>query len=171
MIARFPRSVRKADHRLRGQVRRSYGDQINDLWQSFESMSGPHFDDSWDAEPPPLAQTHPAAASYSVPDLSAVPISVLEAHIAHMKDAVAGREGRKSIAKESPRPAKDAGVAGGRRHAHKFKTFAFEANKLHAAARQAAFVGQDIGAGQSASKATEKRRGSRGGDGENAYDA
>jgi hypothetical protein len=71
-------------YRLRGQVRRGFGDQLNDLFQSFDTLSGRYFDPAGHGAAAPPPPTGSAAGSFVMPDLSQIPRSVLKAQIAHL---------------------------------------------------------------------------------------
>ena len=129
--------------RVRGQVRVGYAAEINDLFQSFESLSGPLFDhDGYGGHHDKTeAVEEPKAASYTIPDLSAVPRGVLRAHLDHLEET----DKEKKPKAEPPRPQEPT-------HRDFFKAFSCEALKILAEARKASFVGQDSGGGGKMSK-------------------
>ena len=74
-------------YRLRGQVRRGYGDQLNDLFQSFETLSGPLFDPSYAGKQTPgRPPARAGEGSFVMPDLSGIPRAVLRAQLDHMDE-------------------------------------------------------------------------------------
>jgi len=137
--------------RMRGQVRRGFGDQLNDLFQAFETLSGPLFSpglpERVPAEPATITKLR---TTYTLPDLTGIPRAVLLAHLDHL-DAIEASTNAAAAKPVATSTTADP-VAAVPRHAEIFRLFANEAIRINTAARAAAFVGQDVSAGQSASR-------------------
>ena len=134
-------------YRLRGQVRRGFGDNLNDLFQSFETLSGPLFDPTCSARRESKPAQRPGEGSFVMPDLSHIPRAVLRAQLDHLDQLDTAKKKEKSPDASLPRP---------QTHVDMYRLFAAEVVALNAQARKAAFVGQDVGAGHSASGQIER---------------
>jgi hypothetical protein len=108
------------NYRERGQTRKGYSDRMNGLFNSYCNLTGPIFD---------LTYRHPGdSGNIVIPNLSEVPLPILEAHVAGLKAAAVN---------ETP--------ATPRVHAgENFRKFCDEFNRLQEGCREAAFLGQRV---------------------------
>ena len=112
------------NYRERGQARKGFSDRMNGLFNSYCNLTGPLFD--------PKYRAPKDSGNIVIPNLSEVPLLLLEAHVAGLRAKADSEAGQPE---DSHRP-EHAGKA--------FRKFAGEFNRLQEGCREAAFLGQRV---------------------------
>ena len=116
-IPYYPASEHVYNYRQRGQIRQGYGSTINQLCHDYVNLTGSLFD------PDSVEESQPQGGVV-VPDLSKIPMGILQAYILYLEENKAQTS----------------------THSDYFKVFANEFSRLNTECRAAAFIGQS-GAG------------------------
>ena len=115
------------NYRERGQARKGFSDRMNGLFNSYCNLTGPLFD--------PKYRAPKDSGNIVIPNLSEVPLPLLEAHVAGLR-AAADR-----LAEQ---PDQLHGYAHVEHSGKSFRKFCAEFNRLQEGCREAAFLGQRV---------------------------